>query len=309
MGVAENHGGGASSVQLVPRFQLYGEEGESARVDFVHAEEIRSRSERLGWRIEPHTHAGLTQLLVVFEGGVDSLIETESVTVDVPVAIMIPPGVIHGFDFVPGTVGSVVTIAAAWLDAHLGVDSGEVAMFSAPRLVELRQPKVALARLRSLLDHLCDECQSEDNQRTGVREGVLRAALGLVEREWLAVAEQGHGGRPQRDVVLVRRLRELVASRPDIQLSVGACAVALGVSESSLNRACRGVVGSTTLEVIHSRVELEARRQLAYRHDSVSRVAHDLGFADAAYFSRFFRRRTGYSPTEYRRSNSTSIPL
>jgi AraC-like DNA-binding protein len=33
----------------------------------------------------------------------------------------------------------------------------------------------------------------------------------------------------------------------------------------------------------------------------VSRIAFELGFDDAAYFSRFFRRHVGVAPAEYRR--------
>jgi AraC family transcriptional activator of pobA len=33
---------------------------------------------------------------------------------------------------------------------------------------------------------------------------------------------------------------------------------------------------------------------------SVKEIAYDLGFADAAYFSRFFARRAGRAPSVYR---------
>jgi AraC family transcriptional activator of pobA len=38
-----------------------------------------------------------------------------------------------------------------------------------------------------------------------------------------------------------------------------------------------------------------------YVAGSVAGVAAELGFKDAAYFCRFFRRHAGVSPTEYRR--------
>jgi transcriptional regulator GlxA family with amidase domain len=39
---------------------------------------------------------------------------------------------------------------------------------------------------------------------------------------------------------------------------------------------------------------------------SVAQIAAETGFESHAYFSRFFRKETGISPIEYRRSQSTS---
>lgn len=44
----------------------------------------------------------------------------------------------------------------------------------------------------------------------------------------------------------------------------------------------------------------EARRLLAYTDAPVADVAQELGFDDPAYFSRFFARRSGVSPSSYR---------
>ncbi|OEU97266.1 hypothetical protein AN217_04555 [Streptomyces qinglanensis] len=48
---------------------------------------------------------------------------------------------------------------------------------------------------------------------------------------------------------------------------------------------------------------LEAKRLLAGTAMTVRQVAHEVGFADPAYFCRFFRRETGASPGEFRRES------
>jgi AraC family transcriptional activator of pobA len=75
----------------------------------------------------------------------------------------------------------------------------------------------------------------------------------------------------------------------------------LGLSETSLNRLCRRLAGSTAFDLLQQRLALEARRRLIHAPDSVTGIASALGFKDSAYFSRFFRRHSGVSPYEFRR--------
>lgn len=48
---------------------------------------------------------------------------------------------------------------------------------------------------------------------------------------------------------------------------------------------------------------LEARRKLTYVPASVSSIAYELGYQDAAYFSRAFKRHSGMTPTQFRKEN------
>jgi AraC family transcriptional activator of pobA len=73
----------------------------------------------------------------------------------------------------------------------------------------------------------------------------------------------------------------------------------VGITPTQLNRVCRQVLGCTALAVLHARLLLEAQRELAYTTMPIKQVALDLGFADAAYFSRFFQRAVGVSPSAW----------
>ena len=52
--------------------------------------------------------------------------------------------------------------------------------------------------------------------------------------------------------------------------------------------------------MVHDRLVLEAKRQLAFSNRNVKEICYELGFEDPAYFSRFFRNHTGTSPHEFR---------
>ncbi|MEW2453501.1 helix-turn-helix domain-containing protein [Streptomyces albus] len=83
--------------------------------------------------------------------------------------------------------------------------------------------------------------------------------------------------------------------------TVGACAAELGVSVGYLTAAVRAATGRTPGRLIRHAQVLEAKRLLAGTGMTVRRVAHEVGFEDAAYFCRFFRRETGASPGQFRR--------
>jgi AraC family transcriptional activator of pobA len=74
----------------------------------------------------------------------------------------------------------------------------------------------------------------------------------------------------------------------------------LHLTTRSLGRVVRMHLGKTLGDLIAERIVLEAKRELYLTSRSVKMIAHDLGFSDELYFSRFFRQRTGVSPQRYR---------
>ncbi|MBS1793211.1 MAG: helix-turn-helix domain-containing protein [Acidobacteria bacterium] len=56
------------------------------------------------------------------------------------------------------------------------------------------------------------------------------------------------------------------------------------------------------LRIIQERIALEAKRLFHYTDKSSKEIAYELGFEDAAHFSRFFRNQTGKSPSEFRKT-------
>ncbi|EFF46448.1 PobR regulator [Xanthomonas citri pv. aurantifolii str. ICPB 10535] len=74
----------------------------------------------------------------------------------------------------------------------------------------------------------------------------------------------------------------------------------LGLTPGHLNALCQRLAGASALQLLQRRIMLEARRTLRYTSLSVQQIAASLGFFDAAYFSRYFARHAGCSPTRFR---------
>lgn len=108
--------------------------------------------------------------------------------------------------------------------------------------------------------------------------------------------EQARGARD----ALVQRYLALVEQHYTEHRPLEFYADALGVTADHLSRTCRKLLHRSALQLLHDRVLLEARRLLAYTPMQVGEVAQQLGYVDAAYFTKFFGRAVGQTPSEYR---------
>lgn len=75
----------------------------------------------------------------------------------------------------------------------------------------------------------------------------------------------------------------------------------LETSEKSLNRACKEVAGESAQQVIHHKINYEAKRLLHFSKNSAKEIAYQTGFRDPVQFSKFFKQQNNRTPLEYRR--------
>ncbi|MEM1358705.1 MAG: helix-turn-helix transcriptional regulator [Bacteroidota bacterium] len=78
-------------------------------------------------------------------------------------------------------------------------------------------------------------------------------------------------------------------------------AEAMKVQPAYLSEVLKSTTGKNPKDWIDERVLTEAQTLLLNTTNSVAEIAYRLGWEDASNFSRFFRRRTGKSPTVYRK--------
>jgi AraC family transcriptional regulator, transcriptional activator of pobA len=75
---------------------------------------------------------------------------------------------------------------------------------------------------------------------------------------------------------------------------------ALYVSTRHLNRIVQSITNQSLTQVIQNRSVLEAKRLLTFSDLTIGQIAEHLGFEDAAYFARFFRKSTTFSPSDFK---------
>jgi AraC family transcriptional activator of pobA len=290
----------------IPSFALYGERGAPVGAEFVHIEDIRSRSQLYNWEIKSHLHRGLFQVVCLLDGGARVSVDELTTERRGPIAIAIPPATVHAFRFLPRTHGYVLTVAETMLIAGAAQRRRSIFddLLREPRILDLAATPGLAGRVRALLDQIAAEFKARLPERPLMLEWLVRAALLLFARAQVSLADTARPDRARSD--LFARFRALVEAHYREQWSVPAYAAALHVSESRLNRACRALADKSAFEVVQERMLLEARRRLIYISAPVSQLAYELGFQDAAYFCRFFKKHSGVTPTEFRRRARTA---
>jgi AraC family transcriptional regulator, transcriptional activator of pobA len=290
----------ASFQPAIPVVDFYADSHRWPTSQLVHSEPLAERSQLHDWSIRPHRHSRLTQLFLLLEGSGVALLD--SVRFDAaPVAVLVVPEYcVHEFEWARDSSGYVLSIASSLVN-ELGRELG-------PQASVLERPGVIGGGtggqyLRTLFERIHEEYR----QRLSFKEASLDCLIRLLAL-WLARAEKAAASpapHPTRASRHLARFRQLVEEHHKSQWAIADYAAAIGITPSHLNAICRQLTGRSALETVHERVMLAARRELAYTETTIAGVAQRLGFSDASYFTRFFRRHAGLAPSRFRRDSGT----
>ena len=284
----------------IPRFFLYGEPPRDADERFVHVETIADRSRLYDWRIRPHAHRDLHQILIIISGSGDMQAETDNYAFHAPALLIAPAGVVHGFVFAPETEGYVVTLADTLLHDLAREEPAFVRLFQAPACASLASDPAHTEELLETVPKLRRELVWKAPASGAAAAARLVTVLVSAVR---ALHEPGDAASAITNTraALVARFREKVESHLRMGLSIAQYAKALSVTPARLRAACLEVTGKPPARVLEDRLLLEAKRTLTYTNMTVAETAYYLGFADPAYFSRFFSKHAGESPALFRK--------
>jgi AraC family transcriptional activator of pobA len=286
----------------VPRFFLYGEPPRAADERFVHIETIADRSRLYDWKIRPHTHRDLHQLLVILDGGGEMRAESVSHEFRAPALLIVPAGVVHAFAFRRDTRGYVVTVAETTVSDLSRREPAFRALFDGALPFDLTDSALEAHELEEAVVRLQREFQWAAPAHETATEARLVTLLVSAARATheLTGTPRGTGTRSPR-AALVARFRQAVETNFRAGWALNRYAKALSATPAQLRAACLEVTGGPPTRIVHDRLVLEAKRMLMYTHMTIAETAYELGFSDPAYFSRFFSERVGCSPAAFRR--------
>lgn len=102
---------------------------------------------------------------------------------------------------------------------------------------------------------------------------------------------------------ILKGFKELVEYNYKTWHSTSQYASELNITPDHLNRSIKSLIGKTAKEYIQARITISAKRMLYFSNLSTKEIAYDLGFSEPANFSNFFKKCTGISPSEFKKSH------
>lgn len=288
-----------SGSRKIPAYVLYGDAPQRIVGPMLHIETIEARSAGHLWKIEPHLHHALHQLIFVLKGRGVVLADGRRSQYRPPAIVLMPAGTVHGFEFEPGTKGHVISVSDDLLRGLAQREAGVMGLFAQPATLEMRAGQLHGTDLAQSVRMLAREFARPDAGDGLALHGWLEVLLGNLLRLTSGLpnpADPVIGQRRQ----LMARFSEMIERRFRDNQSVADFAAALHISESRLRSVCLASTGQSPIQLIHARILLEAKRQLHYTSNPIGEIAYGLGFEDPAYFTRFFSRLVGMSPRAFR---------
>ena len=125
-------------------------------------------------------------------------------------------------------------------------------------------------------------------------EGLLKLTLAALPAAESSVAERTFAS------VYINRAVDFLRLNHASGITMADVAEEVGITEKYLYKLFRRELGTTPMEYLNQCRIHRAEMLLTTTALSIAEIARQCGFEDAGYFSRFYRRQRGRSPTQYR---------
>jgi len=152
-----------------------------------------------------------------------------------------------------------------------------------------------IAPISALVETLFHRWQTGDQVTQALSRGTFLEVIILL----MSRADQKTRA-PRHPLEYAYAVRDLLDEQIDSKEGIQQLLITLGFSYPHLCRQFRGAFGITPVEYRNAQRLERAKTHLANPRLTVAEVAFKVGFTDAGYFSRQFRRQNSLSPKEWR---------
>jgi AraC family transcriptional activator of pobA len=299
----QRYPGNIVPLATVPKVRLYVERAEEPGNWSVHVGHVTNRGR---WQTAPHAHPGYGQVIFVRSGRGVMNLDGSILPFEGPCVLLLPTECVHGLDYEIDVDRWVVTIEANYLAQVNGKLHEFIQLWAIPRMIPLSFAAEAATAFYDLISRLEKEIKTRAVGHAVETEALLTLMV-LTLMRGISVNQLNDEGVKHNEIRLTERFRELIDQHYWQNLSAQDYASMLAVSLTQLRAACASAFGQSPTKLIHARLVIEAKRGLIFGNTSIEQIALSLGFSNAAYFTRFFCREVGQTPTQFRVSSREGV--
>lgn len=143
--------------------------------------------------------------------------------------------------------------------------------------------------------------ETESNSNERFSERIIQAEIFILLTEIERLIKSFDTPKAKNNKIdLLNNFKKLLNNKYKEITSISGYARLLNITPNYLNIVVKETTGNTANALMHQRVLLEAKRLLIQKNFDITQIAYDLGFKDASYFARFFKKASGESPSDFR---------
>jgi len=139
-------------------------------------------------------------------------------------------------------------------------------------------------------------------RNVGVEAAMQVARVNLID--WHHVGQQPFAQLActrQVDDAIIARCQSWIAEHYAEPNPVSNMTRLSGLAERTFNRRFQQATGMSPLEYVHAMRLEEAKHMLEIGEEPIEAIANEVGYEDAGYFSRLFKRKVNLTPAQYRK--------
>ncbi|MEM7761590.1 MAG: AraC family transcriptional regulator [Cyanobacteria bacterium P01_A01_bin.40] len=219
------------------------------------------------------------------------------------------PGHVKGFEINELTTGFVITFAESFLKQYVREDIFNEFPFLIAEVAPPQYPDWEIFQgFHTLGNQLIGEYQSNSAYKFKIAGSLMVVLLlKIKERFWQTYNPLNESDSSSQIVITFKRnleqhFRDLSAGNLDSLYQVQDYAQAQYLHPSYLSTVIKSKTGKSVNNWIAEKVIAEAQAILSRSPVSVQEVASQLGFKEPSHFSRYFKKQTGMSPSNFRKT-------
>ncbi|HEY8935130.1 MAG TPA: helix-turn-helix domain-containing protein [Cyclobacteriaceae bacterium] len=277
---------------------LYEEQVSFSSPFYIYSECIRDRSVLFNWKIEPHLHIHLYQIFIIETGYVKVDTTSGVHELQAPAIIVVPPGIVHGFEYDPNVTGRIITLADSFVDEILRPASSVQDGLKSLSVITNFKKQCDFIELVKLANSIDQEILGDEIEN----DFAVKALVSLLMVKLFRLMSVSYNStRVSLYEDYYRVFQNSLKTSDPFSKSISQYASDMNITAVHLNRVCQAVASRPASWLIQEHAVREAQKLLRYTSQSVSEIAYQLNFSAPEYFARLFKKHTGMTPVSFRK--------